>query len=68
MQNCPLKTSQIASVMALDARNCKIYGALPQTPAGGFITSCKRAYPADEHIVTKLNLYKKKQPLLKVLG
>ena len=32
MQNCPLKTTQIASVMALNAKNRKTYGALPKTP------------------------------------
>ena len=31
MQNCPLETAQIASVMALNAQNRKTYGALPRT-------------------------------------
>ena len=55
MQNCPLETTQIACVMALNVRNCTIYGAAPQTSPRGFTAppvdpSCKRAYPTDERI------------------
>ena len=55
MQNCPLKTTQIASVMALNSQNCKKYGALPQITPGELTphtlnSSCKRVYPADERI------------------
>ena len=32
MQNCPLETTQIASVMALNAQNRKIYGHRHPSP------------------------------------
>ena len=52
MQNCSVEASQIASVKALNARNRKIYRALPQICEGVHSTpwtlSCKCTYPADE--------------------
>ena len=44
MQNCPLEATQIASVMALNARNRKIYGAFA-APLG---PPAEGAYSADE--------------------
>ena len=68
MQNCPLETAQIASVMALNAQNRKIYGALPRALLLIFWTlSCKSAYPGDEFLCHYTRSLSQKQPLLKVL-
>ena len=60
MQNCPLETAQIASVMALNAQNRKTYGALlralpplPCLPAARVLIMEMSAF------VTKLNHYLK---------
>ena len=63
MQNCPLKATQIAPVMVLNAQNCKIYRAVPRTlPEGG--SQQPPGQPAARVLllhmsafVTKLNLY-----------
>ena len=65
MHNCPLETTQIACVMALNVRNCTIYGAAPQTSPRGFTAPPPWTPAARELIlrmsafVTKLNLYQK---------
>ena len=58
MQNCPLKTAQIASVMALNAQIRNIYGTMPRTPPLLPCTpSCKIAYPGDGCFCHQLNHY-----------
>ena len=58
MQNCPLETTKIASVMDLNAQNCKIYTlqkftALHEPPTGKALILLISGF------VTKLNLYPK---------
>ena len=61
MQNCPLKSTQIAYVMALNALNHKTYSAL-HTPPGTFAespgsTTARMLILCMSTFVTKLNLY-----------
>ena len=60
MQNCPLEATQIASAMALNAQNCKIYGALPRIPPPhSFPPAARVLILGMGAFVTKLNHYPK---------
>ena len=60
MQNCPLKTTQIASVMALNAQNRKIYGALSRLPPPISCLPAARVFILGmSAFVTKFNHYTK---------
>ena len=58
MQNCPLETTKIASVMDLNAQSCRIYTlqkfTAPHEPPAG-----KALILLISGFVTKLNLYPK---------
>ena len=60
MQNCPLETAQIASVMVLNAQNCKTYGAVPSTPPPLLCPPAAKVLILEmSPFVTKLNHYPK---------
>ena len=60
MQNHPLETTQIGSVMALNAQNREIYGALPRTPPPLSCPPAARVLVLGmSAFVTKLNHYPK---------
>ena len=66
MQSCPIESTQIASVMVLNARNRKIYRTPPRTPLGERGAGPVPGSPAVRAFilwmsafVTKLNLYPK---------